>query len=254
MTTKAYSMADAALRAIQANLDQFEAERRLIQSHPDYSQQWKDRALAQRRDMRSVEAKQEFRDRWKAYQKAKQAAAAAVVEARQAKDAGLNWSQIQVQAAEYASRIKNPPAGRTRAQMLDALAQQASASREGRRAFALAASDYLSGGELAQQASAARAALRQWEEQDAAPVVEAERQAAAFEAIEPELRRRALDVENGFAGRSGSMWGGVSEWQRDVLAETPETLGYVVWRDREEQAAYLAQPVPAPTAPGGVGE
>ena len=255
MTTRAYSLADAALRAVGEYLDQYQAERRLIQSHPDYSQTWKDRTAAQRRDMHAAAAKLEFRQQWQKYQKAKQAAAAAVIEARQAKDAGLNWSQIQVMATEYASRIKNPPPGKSRVDVLNALAEQASASREGRRAYAVAAGEYLTGGELAQQASRARHLVREWEQQDASPVVEAERQAAAFESIEPELRRRALDIEAGFTGKpAASVWAGISEWQRDVLAETPQSLGYVVMHDADEQAAYMGQPVPSQPRPSGIEE
>ena len=250
MTTKAYSLADAALKAISSHLDQYQAEKRLIQSHPDYSDAWKQRTTAQRRDMYSVQAKQEFRAAWKSYQQAKKQALAAVTEARQAKDADLNWSQIQVLSQEYASRIKNPPPGRTRAAVLDDLAQQASASKEARRAYALAASEYLSSGDTAQAATRARHLVRQWEEEAVAPVDEAERQAAAFDAIEPELRRRALEVEAAFLGKStASVWGGISEWQRDVLQEDAVKLGYVVWHD---DTAAASQPLPTATAPGGV--
>ena len=253
MTTRAYTLADAALRAVGEYLDQYQAEARLIKSHPDYSEAWKARTTQQRRDMHAAAAKQEFKQQWQKYQKAKQAAAAAVIEARQAKDAGLNWSQIQVMATEYASRIKNPAPGQSRVQVLETLAQQASASREARRAFAVAAGEYLTGGDTALAASRARHLLREWEQQDAAPVVEAERQAAAFESIEPELRRRALDIEAGFTGKpAASVWAGISEWQRDVLAETPQSLGYVVMHDADEHDAYFAQPLPAQPKPSGV--
>ena len=227
---------------LREDLERIQADQRLS---ADYKAELARRARVQR----TQEAKDDARATWRRAQTRAQRAKEDLEAARAAVDDGINWQKLSVLSQEYAARLKTPPPGRTRQQVLDDLVSQAGASREGRRALNLAAGEFLSSGDLAQQATTARAALRQWAEEDAAPVKLAELEAAHADAGLDEVRRAILATEEDVTGQRRHVWS-ISEWQKDIFSEDAVTLGRVVIPDGD--AAYFARPLPAQPSPSGI--
>ena len=251
MTTKAFKQTVDDVAALGYYPARLREDLERIQAVPQWSESYKAELARRVRAQRTQEAKDDARATWRRAQARAQRAKEDLEAARAAVDDGVNWQKLQTLSAEYAARLKNPPPGRTRHQVLDDLVSLAGASREGRRALALAAGEFLSSGEFAQQASAARAALSQWAEEERAPVKQAELEAAHADAGLDEIRRAVLATEEAVTGQRRHVWS-ISEWQKDVLSEDAVSLGRVVIPDTD--AAYFAQPLPTPAAPGGVGE
>ena len=229
---------------LREDLERIQADQRLS---ADYKAELARRARVQR----TQEAKDDARATWRRAQARAQRAKEDLEAARAAVDDGVNWQKLQVLSTEYSAKLKTPPPGRTRQQVLDELVSQASASKEGRRALAMASGEYLSSGDFAQAASAARQTLGRWAEEDAAPVKLAELEAAHADAGLDEIRRAILATEEAVTGQRRHVWT-ISEWQRDVLSEDAVTLGRVVIPDGD--AAYFAQPMPAQPRPSGIEE
>ena len=251
MTTKAYSSASRTIDAIRAARAEFEAERRAIQANPNYSDSFKQKLVAQARAYAEGKGYVAAADGWEDYQKGKREARAAVGRATLARDEGINPHMVMLKTEEFRTALRTAPGDAARLKVLDRLLGEAQYSRETRRALNLAAADLLQSGDFAQQASRARQTLAAWTAEEDALVVEAQRQAESYEAIEPELRRVILDEETGIKGQPRYS-GMISEWQARIFQESHESLAHVVWRD--DTSEYMKQAVPTPAAPGGVGE
>lgn len=249
MTTKAYSRATATIDAIRAARAEFEAERRAIQADGRFSPEYKARLIEQARVYAEGKGYVAAADGWRDYQKSKREARDAVRAATLAKDAAINPHLVMLKTEEFRTALRTAPGDAARLKVLDRLLGEAQYSRETRRALNLAAADLLQSGDFAQQASRARQTLTTWAAEEDAPIIEAQRQAESFEAIEPELRRVILDEETSIKGQPRYS-GMVSDWQARIFQESHESLGHVVWPKDD----LASQPVPAQPSPSGVGE
>ena len=249
MTTKSYKQVVEDVQGLSYYPSLLKQELQQIATSPYWSEDYKKQLAERVRAQRTEDARQDAKRTWERAQRRVERTAQQLEAARRAADEGLDWTRIQVQAAEFGAQLRNPPPGKTQVQVLNALIQRASATPEGRRALRLASSDILASGDTALEASAARAALRQWQEEAEQPIRTAELEAQHAQAGVDEVRSAILRTEAEVTGQRQSSWR-ISDWQKTVLGEDAYSLGRIVMND--DTAAYMGQPVPSQAKPSGI--
>ena len=246
MPTKAYQKTQEDLDSLRYYPNRFEQDAQAIQAEQIFADAYKAQLVGKKRDYWQAQAKGEARRVWERAQQRVKDAAAEMERATTGRDAGLDWTRVQVKSQEYSARIRNLRPGETLPRVLATLADEAKYTPEGRRAFQLAAADVLNGAQAAELGQA-RQVVRTWEEEAAQPVKEAQLELAHASAGLDVIREHILETEAELRGKPRHAWE-ISDWQKDVLNEDATSLGYVVWRDEDTPAAGPQVP-PTITAP-----
>lgn len=227
----------AALRAARNDL---ERELAAITAHPDYSDAYKQRLIAEARERFAATAKAQASVAWRDGQTVLAALDAEMRLAAQAE--ARDPARVQLATAELQARLSAAGDSFGQQSQLDALRDFERLARlrgdedalHALRIVALPLADELrrSGDDGADFVGRLEAHDRQLREQ--LLLLESER--AWLQGYElQELRSAILATEDAATGRQRSPWSPPSSWQLDVLGESTESLGGGVhWRDAND--------------------
>lgn len=249
MTTKSYTATMKDVEALRYFPNLLAHDIQAIQAEEILAPAYKAKLVQRKRDQYEVEARDTAKRVWERANQRVQDAQQELDRILTQRDQGIDANLVLLRSQEYSARIRNLAPGQSLPRVLASLADDAR-TPEAKRAFALAAADVLNGPQAA-ELGRVRDVVNRWQAADDEARHAAEVNLQHAKQGRDLLHDMILDTEQQVTGVKPAMWT-LTPWQAGVLGESRESLGQIAWKDTD--AAYLAQPVPTPAAPGGVGE
>lgn len=236
-TTKVYAETVRDLGDLNHYAAELAADLKAIQAERMLSTEYKKELTARKRAQWTESAKIGAASIWGKANRRVDAARRALDDAERAKDEGMDWQKFNGLVQEYGARLRSNRPDLAPGSALRSLVAQAGQSREGRRALAIVAQDIAYGADGLDYADI-RATLRSWETEAQAPAEAARLELAHAEVGRDEIRRAILRLEEQTTGvpRYTGLFANFSDWQREVLGETPMSAGRITWRGDEVAA------------------